>query len=281
MSFNKKKYPIDRMAKALGFNKSSFYRFRNRPKSKRELDNIKLGEKILKIYENSRKIYGLPRIMEKLRKDGEKVGKNRVHKVKKSLGITGVSRKKKWVKTTDSNHDRRISPNLLNRDFTALKANKVWVSDITYIRTMQGWLYLCIFLDLYSRKIVGWSMQNNMESKLVCDAFTMAIEQRCPQKGLMIHSDQGVQYASNEFRIILAENEMLQSMSRKGDCFDNAVAESFFGTLKNEMEVNVFASPKEAKQYIFDFIECFYNRERLHSFIGYCSPVEFEQKYVA
>jgi transposase InsO family protein len=186
--------------------------------------------------------------------------------------------KRKFVATTDSKHNQPIAPNLLEREFQVQKANEGWVGDISYVWTKEGWLYLAVVLELYSRKVVGWAMKETMKTELVLDALAMATQNRKLEPGAIFHSDRGSQYASNEYRAELEQVGMRASMSRKGDCWDNAVAESFFGTLKNEL-VNhrVFESRAEAMSAIFEYIEVFYNRKRRHSTIGYLSPVEFER----
>lgn len=274
-------YPLDRMARALGFSRAAIYKILNRKPTARDRADENLKPKILSIFNQSRKTYGAPRLLQKLRQGAIKCGTDRIRKLQKALQIQGSLRRRRKVQTTDSAHDKSISPNLLKRNFRSQKPNEVWVSDLTYLRTAQGWLYLCVFLDLFSRKIVGWSMSDNLEAVNVCRALTMAIGLRQPPAGLIIHSDRGVQYASDEFRALLAEHGFTQSMSRKADCLDNAVAESFFGTLKSELEANVFGSHAEARRVVFDYIECFYNTERLHSYLGYKSPVEFEQEKAA
>jgi transposase InsO family protein len=187
--------------------------------------------------------------------------------------------KRKFKITTNSKHNKPISPNLLNRNFDCLVPNKYWVGDITYIPTQEGWLYLATVIDLYSRNIIGWSMSDNMKSKLVNDALTMALFQRKPKKGLIYHTDQGSQYASESHRDILKDHDIIQSMSRKGNCWDNAVAESFFHTLKTELtHHHNFKNRKEAKNIIFEYIEVFYNRIRIHSANNYLAPVEFEKR---
>ena len=179
--------------------------------------------------------------------------------------------------TTDSKHNKPIAPNLLKRKFTVLEANRYYVGDITYIHTQEGWLYLAVVIDLFSRKIVGWSMDNRMKAKLVNDALLMALWKRKPNKGLVWHTDRGSQYASDSHRAILKDHHVIQSMSRKGNCWDNAVSESFFHTLKTELVHQYqFETKNEAKQAIFEYIEVFYNRERIHSANGYLSPVEYE-----
>jgi transposase InsO family protein len=274
-------YPLDRMARALGFSRAAIYKILNRRPTARDKADENLKPQILSIFNQSRKTYGAPRLLQKLRKSALQCGTDRMRKLQKALQIQGSLRRRRKVQTTDSAHDKPISPNLLKRNFRSQKPNEVWVSDITYLRTAQGWLYLCVFLDLFSRRIVGWSMSDNLEAVNVCRALTMAIGRRQPPSGLIVHSDRGVQYASDEFRALLVQHGFTQSMSRKADCLDNAVAKSFFGTLKSELEANVFGSHLEARRVVFDYIECFYNTERLHSYLGYKSPVEFEQEKAA
>lgn len=269
------------MASAPGISSSGFHKTRNKKPGKREKEDSVLLDKIEKNHQEFREIQGVIKTYKELRRRSIKVGKNRVHKIMKNNGITGKIRRKWKVQTTDSNHHFPASPNLLNRDFYTDKPNKVWVSDITYIKTMKGFMYLCTVLDLFSRKIVGWSMSESIDSELCVSALRMAVINRRPDTDLIFHSDRGVQYASDDFRDELKLNKMNQSMSRKGNCWDNAVAESFFSILKNEMEFNVFVDSTEGKKYIFDFIEVFYNRKRTHSYLGYVSPEEFEVQEVA
>lgn len=274
-------YPLDRMAKALGFSRAGIHKFLHRKATARDAaDEILKGE-VLSIYKQSRRTYGAPRLLQKLRQNAIACGTSRIQKIQKVLQIQGSVRRRKNIQTTDSTHNQPISPNLLQRNFRVVRVNEIWVSDITYLRTAAGWLYLCIFLDLFSRRIVGWSMSDTLDAANVCNALKMAVGRRQPSAGLIIHSDRGIQYASAEFRQLLAQYDFKQSMSRKADCLDNAVAESFFGTLKSELESNVFASHAEARRVVFDYIECFYNTERLHSYLGYKSPVEFERSAAA
>jgi transposase InsO family protein len=190
-----------------------------------------------------------------------------------------AKRKRRYIVTTDSKHDLPVADNKLDQDFTASKANEKWVTDITYIWTKEGWLYLAVVLDLFSRKVVGWAMDNNMERGLVITALTMALQTRKPPKGLLHHSDRGSQYASNDYQQLLKNNKICCSMSRKGNCYDNAVMESFFATLKQELVYHrLYQNRKEAKQDIFEYIEVWYNRKRMHSTLGYMSPHEFENK---
>jgi transposase InsO family protein len=226
----------------------------------------------------SRYTYGSPRITIELREQGDTCSKNRVARIMRENDIKAKTARKFKV-TTNSKHNMPISENLLNQNFSVSTPDRVWVSDITYIRTLEGWLYLSIILDLYSRKIIGWSVSDRITKKVVTDALLKAIWNRKPSKGLIVHSDQGSQYASIEFRNIIKRFGFKQSMSGKGNCYDNAVAESFFHTIKTECVYSeVYKSKSEAKSAIFDYIEIFYNRQRRHSTIGYMSPVDFEIK---
>jgi len=281
MESHKNEFHIARMAEALNFSRSGHYARANRKPGKREREDYFLLSEIKNIHNELRGTPGVIKTYNEFLRRSIRVGKNRVHKLMRINGITGIIRGKKKIQTTDSSHKFPASPNLLNRIFSAVKPDKIWVSDITYIRTATGFLYLCVIIDLYSRKVVGWSMKNSLESSLATSALRMAVKHRNPDAELIFHSDRGVQYASEEFRVELKKYGMLQSMSRKGNCWDNAVAESFFSILKYEMEFNVFLNASEARKYIFDFIEVFYNRIRTHSYLGYVSPEEFEKQYVA
>ena len=238
---------------------------------------MNLKQKIIVIYHNSRRTYGSPRIHQKLFRDGYHVGKKRVERLMKETGIYAVA-KKKYRATTDSKHSLPVAANHLNRKFSVNKLNQFWVADITYIYTQEGWLYLSTIMDLYSRKIVGWSMNHRITQELVIQALNMAIKQRNPSQGLLLHSDRGSQYASYYYQVLLKRNSMLCSMSRKGNCWDNAVMESFYRTLKVELIYQrKYETRIEAQRDIFEYIEIFYNRERLHSFLGYNSPEEYEK----
>jgi putative transposase len=215
--------------------------------------------------------------MHQLRHDGYKIGRYRVRRLMRLAGVS-VRKKRKYKITTRSNHRHQVSPNLVGGNFSAEKPNLVWVSDITYIKTMEGWLYLAVIMDLYSRKVVGWSLAKNMALEMVKAALIMAIGRRKPDPGLIHHSDRGVQYACTEYRRLLQSHGMVSSMSRSGNCLDNAVAERFFRTLKTECLLNWRnMSAEEVKHYIVDYIEMFYNSERLHSFSGYLSPNDYEK----
>ena len=225
------------------------------------------------MFENSRENYGSPRIYKQLRSEGWKVNHKTVEKLMQQNEIQARTRRK-YKTTTDSNHKLPIAPNLLEQNFAAEEPDEVWVSDITYIATGQGWLYLCVFIDLFTRSVVGWSMAANMKADLVLDAFRMGVGKR-GRAPIVAHSDRGSQYASELFRRELYRHDCIQSMSRKGNCWDNAVAESFFGSLKSELIYREnFSSRIKATMAVFDYIEIFYNKQRLHSALGYLTPEE-------
>ena len=237
-----------------------------------------LISEIKEIFKSSDQVYGRPRITEELKRNGRRVGENRVARLMKKAEIRPITLKKWKTRTTDSRHNFRLSRDLLQRDFHADRPDQKWVSDITYIRTYRGWLYLCVIVDLYSRKIVGWSLRPHMKASLVSEAFRMAVGVRDvePRK-LIFHSDRGSQYASREFRKLLSKYKVRQSMGRKGDCYDNACAESVFGIIKRELIYNRrFENEVDTRRELFKYIEGFYNRRRLHSYLGYMSPEEFE-----
>lgn len=271
------------MCRVLQVSRSGYYDWRKREPSKRSVENEQLLVTIREIHAASFESYGVPRIYAALRAKGQLVNKKRVERLMRLHEIQGVSpRKKRWVKTTDSDHEFPIAPNLLNRNFEADAPNRKWVSDISYIETDEGWLYLATVLDLYSRKIVGWSMDDNMETPLVMNALNMAVAVRKPEPGLLHHSDRGSQYASHDYRALLGEYKMQASMSRKGNCYDNAVMESFFGTIKSELiRRRRYRTKAEARIDIFRYLETFYNRMRLHSTLGYLSPDDFEAARLA
>lgn len=261
------------MAEVLDVSKSGFYAYLNRPKSRREIENDLLLEKIKTIHKRSHGIYGYPRITSELKNDGAP-SKNRVYRLMRKNGIKSKT-VKKYKATTNSNHNLPVAENLLAREFTADKPNQKWVSDITYIATDEGWLYLAGVMDLYGRAIVGFSMADHMRKSLVIKALNQAIGRTGAIKGLLVHSDRGVQYASKEYQAILTENGFICSMSRKGNCYDNAPMESFWGKLKQEwLYGKRFKSRLEAKVAIFEYIEVFYNRQRIHSSNRYRVPME-------
>jgi putative transposase len=275
----KASWPIAFMCARLGVSKSGFYAWRGRPPSARSLEDERLLEQIRAVHAESRGRYGSPRVHRELTAKGIQVNKHRVARLMRENGLRG-RRRRRFRHTTDSNHAMPLAPNTLARDFTADAPNTVWVTDITYIWTREGWLYLAAILDLYSRRVVGWSMSDRITRQLTLDALSMAVLARTPAAGLLHHSDRGSQYASADYRAALVSAGMRCSMSRKGDCWDNAVAESFFGTLKTELVHEAdWVTRAEARSAIFEYLEIFYNRRRRHSSIGYVSPEEFELKY--
>jgi len=238
-----------------------------------------MTERISEIHKGSRSIYGAPRIHETLKARGIRCGLNRVARLMKEAGIRSKV-KRKFKATTNSKHDHPIAPNLLNQDFKTYSPDAIWVSDITYIWTDEGWLYLATTMDLFSRAIVGWAMDSRMKSDLVVSALDMALNARMPARGLIHHSDRGVQYAAKPFQELLTANGIVCSMSRKGNCYDNAVQESFYHTLKTELVHHEhYLTRDQARASIFDYIEVFYNRERIHSTLGYVSPLQFELEF--
>jgi transposase InsO family protein len=278
---NKSKYPIEKMAKILEVSKSGYYEYLKHPVSKRAIADIKIVFEMKEIHRKSRFNYGSPRILKALKGKGIQCGKNRLIRLMKENNIRSRTRKK-FKATTNSKHNNPVYENILDRKFIVGEANKIWVSDITYIWTLEGWLYLCVIIDLYSRKIIGWSMSERIDTSLVVKAFLMAWIQRKPKGELIFHSDRGVQYASKDFQKVLKSKNILCSMSRKGNCWDNACAESFFHTLKvEEVHHTIYETREIAKVKIFEFIECYYNNFRLHSYLGYMNPNEFENKKFA
>ena len=276
---NRGKYKLGKMCKLLGVSRSGYYKWLKRKASNRDIENRKLYFEIKMIYVENRKSYGSPRIFKELRSRGKKYNKKRIERIMRENGLQAKAGKKYKV-TTRSKHNLVISKDLLNQDFKANRPNEKWVTDITYLRTQEGWLYLCAIMDLYSRKIVGWSMDQHLRSSIVCRALEQAIERQDPVEGLILHSDRGVQYASDEFRRLVSYYKIRQSMGRKGNCYDNAVIESFFHTLKVEQIYSEnYHTREEAKRNIFYYIEVFYNRKRRHSSIGYHTPEEFETMF--
>ena len=256
---------------------SGYYDWIERQPSVTELRRDELAAEIRTIHTAVKKRYGSPRMHAELVAQGHACSRNTVAKIMKELGIQAISHKKFRVCTTDSNHDFPIAANVVDRDFTAAKPNVIWLADITYVPTQEGWLYLAVVEDLYSRRVVGWSMGATMESRLVVDALEMAVKQRFPDAGLVAHSDRGSQYASEHYQRALAEKGITCSMSRKGDCYDNAPMESFFASLKKELVHHENDPTRDAaKASLFESIEVFYNRMRRHSSLGYVAPAEFE-----
>jgi transposase InsO family protein len=245
----------------------------------RVLEDQALAQEIDRIHTRSRRTYGAPRVEKELRKQGRCHGRNRVGRLMKEKGLCGRQKGRYRIQTTDSNHDQPVAPNRLAQAPKATAPNQLWVADITYIETQEGWLYLAAILDLYSRKIVGWAMSERIDTALVLKALAMALLHRRPPAKLLFHSDRGVQYASSDYRQALGRAGLVASMSRRGNCYDNATMESFWATLKLELVYRCcFDTRAQAQTQIFDYIEAFYNRQRSHSALNYLSPVDFETK---
>ncbi len=270
------------MCEILDVNRGCYYRWlRKESPSKRDLENKELSERIKMIFIQHKCRYGSRRIRETLSTMGYSVSRRRVIKLMKELQLC-CKTKRKFKQTTDSNHQLPITPNLLQRDFSPAQPNQVYAGDITYIPTQEGLLYLAVVIDLFSRRIIGWAMDQRMEATLVNNAMTMALLKRKPAAGLIWHTDRGSQYASNSHRQLLSVNGIRQSMSRKGNCWDNAVAESFFHTLKIELTHHEqFVTREEARLKIFEYIEIYYNKLRIHSANDYLSPADYEMAYKA
>lgn len=270
-------FEVRLMCKTLEVSRSGFYSWLGRGESDRACEDRRLTTLIHGIFDESRGIYGVPRVHQTLQQRGQRCSRKRVARLMGRAGLRSKTKRRFRVKTTDSKHGHPIAPDRLGQDFTARAANQVWVSDITYLATDEGWLYLASTMDLFSRRIVGWSMSSTLHATIVVDALRMAIDQRLPSAGLVHHSDRGVQYASAEFRAVLAAHGLVASMSRKGNCYDNAAKESFFHTLKTELANHEhYRTRDEARASVFDYIEAFYNRQRIHSTLGYLSPSDFE-----
>jgi len=272
IDIEKKVYPLTLLCKVMRVSRSGFYSWKNREKSPRQQERERLIPKVKKIHRLSKESYGARRISEDLEAQGESCGRTKAGTLMKLAGVA-AKQNKKFKVTTDSKHDMPVAPNLLERNFEVSEPDRVYCADITYIWTAEGWLYLAVVIDLCSRKIVGWSMSSRMKAQLVCDALTMAIWQRKPKAGLIHHSDRGSQYASKAFKRLLKAHGIQGSMSRKGDCWDNSVVESFFGSLKQErVQWKSYQTRSEAQQDILEYITMFYNSWRLHSYLGYMSP---------
>ena len=267
------------MCRVLGVSASGFYARRKRPPSARSVSDAALTERIREVHKTSRQTYGSPRVHAELRAQGESVCLNRIARLMRRNDISARNRKR-FVRTTDSDHNDPIAPNELNREFQTEEPNRAWVGDITYIATSEGWLFLAVVLDLFSRRVVGWAMADNMRKELVMSALDMALGSRELSGKLISHSDRGSQYTSDTHRQRLKDRRITCSMSRRGNCWDNAVAESFFGTLKTELiHRKIWRSRNEAREAVYEYIEVFYNRKRRHSTLGYVSPAEFERNH--
>lgn len=277
MAAHEKEYSVKRMCKVFGVQRSGYYAWKRRPESTRERANTELLLRIQEAFENNRKAYGSPRIQQYLRRQGYACGRHRVARLMKYAHLVAKRAAKRHPQTTKQCPGARIAPNLLNQEFSASQPNEKWVGDITYIDTAEGWLYLASVIDLYSRRVVGWAMDDHMDVSLVEKAWKMAVLNRHPSSDLLHHTDRGSQYTSDTFLSLLETVQCKISMSRTGNCYDNAAMESFHATLKGECAFKQFETKADARVSIFEFIEVWYNRQRLHSTLGYRSPVEFEQ----
>lgn len=271
-------YPVKLMCQLLKVSRSGFYAWQSRPESQRAQDDLTLLEAIRRIHAASGGVYGAPRIHAELIEEGYQCGRHRVARLMRQAGLCGCPRRRFKV-TTQRDPSHAVADNLLEQDFSASRPNERWAADITYVSTQQGWLFLAIVMDLYSRRIVGWSMDRWNSRHLAINALNMAIEQRQPEGVLLHHSDRGAQYTSDDFRDELAKHGIECSMSARGNCYDNAVVESFFGLLKRErVNRTRYLTREEAEADIFDYIERFYNRKRSHGYLGYLSPVDYENR---
>jgi len=270
-------WPVRVMCDALSVSPSGYYAWRSRPESPRKSANRVLLDDIQRIHARHRERYGAPRIHAELCAEGQTVGRKRIERMMRHHGIRARGPRRYRVCTTDSKHSLPVAPNLLDQNFVADRPNQVWLADITYIPTAEGWLYLAVILDLFTRKVIGWAMRDHMRAELTIAALTMAIQRRRPRAGLIHHSDRGSQYAAGDYRDILRAAAIIRSMSRKGNCWDNAPMESFFGTLKTELvHQSEYLDRDAARRDLFAYIEGYYNRQRIHSAIGYITPDQAE-----
>jgi putative transposase len=273
-------FPIQALCRAYQVSRSGYYQWlqRRANPAPRERANEELLREIRQMHRGHKRNYGSPRVARFLKKQGHSCGRHRVARLMRLHKIRAQAKRPFRPRTTDSRHTERIAPNLLPERAPAAGPNEIWAADITYIRTLKGWLYLAAVLDLCTRRVVGWSLQPHMESSLVKEALSRAVGRHRPAAGLLHHSDRGVQYTSSAYQALLTKNGFTASMSRKGNCYDNAAMEAFWSTLKSELiHQTVFTDQQEARRAIFEYIEVFYNRERLHSALGYQSPLDFEQ----
>jgi transposase InsO family protein len=272
-------YPVRILCDVLGVSAAGYYAWRSRPEIRRSVANRKLVDDIKRVHRENHGRYGSPRIYEELKAQGLGASRGRIERLMRQNGVIAIMARPRRVRTTDSRHDYPIAPNVLERNFTATAPNQVWLADMSYIETDEGWLYLASVMDLYSRKIVGWAMADHLRTELPLAALKMAVAAQRPGRGLIHHSDRGVQYASEEYRNAIQSAGFRASMSRKGNCYDNAPMESFFHTLKTELVHHQhYVTRNEAARDTFAYIEGFYNRARRHSAIGYISPIQMELK---
>ena len=271
-------WPVRVMCRVLGVSASGYYAWRTRGESPRAKANHALLGIIRALHAESGGAYGAPRVHAVLRSYGRRIGRHRIARLMRGAGLRGLAAIPRRVRTTDSRHDHPIAPNRLRRNFTATAPNQVWLADLTYIRTGEGWLFLAALIDMHTRKVVGWAVRETLHADIALEALAMAVERQRPAPGLIHHSDRGVQYAADDYRKALSAARITPSMSRKGNCLDNAPMESFFHTLKVERIHHwVYATRAEARRDLFAYIEGFYNSRRLHSAIGYRSPADMER----
>jgi putative transposase len=272
---NRARFAVRMLCRLLGVAISGFYAWLERGPPPAERRDAGLARQIATIFQASRQTYGSPRVHAELRAQGVRVSRKRVEQLMRANRLRATVRRRRFPRTTDSRHDRPVAPNLLAQDFTADRPDAVWLADISYIPTREGWLYLAAVKDMATREIVGWSMADHLRAELACDALLMAIRRRQPSRGLIAHSDRGVQYASEPYQAILARHGLRCSMSRRGNCLDNAPIESFFGTLKNELVHRTsFPNREAARRALFAWIETWYNRRRRHSSLGFLTPAQ-------
>jgi len=274
-----REFPVNVMCRVLQVTRSGYYAWRKRAPSATAERRAKLTDQIRHVHERSRAVYGSPRVHRDLIAEDVRCSKNTVAKLMRAAGLRSKMHRRFRVRTTESRHAHPIAPNRLNRAFCQPQPDRAWAADITYVRTAEGWLYLAVVIDLCSRKIVGWATSDSLAADLCLRALRLAIEQRRPQNEVLHHSDRGVQYACDDYQGLLTRYGLQASMSRRGNCYDNAVAESFFGTLKTELVYHEHYTTQEvARQSLFEYIEVFYNRRRRHSSLGHLSPVEYEER---
>jgi transposase InsO family protein len=272
-------FPIDLLCLVLGVSRAGFYAWQGRPVAARRREDQRLAVHVAAAHTASRGRYGSPRVHQELRAQGHPVGRHRVARLMREQGLRARP-KRRFQRTTDSQHELPVAANVLDRQFAVATPNTAWVSDITYLWTRQGWLYLVVILDLFSRRVVGWALRNRITRELAVEALTMALAHRQPGPGLVHHSDRGSQYASADYRAVLDAHGIVISMSRRGNCWDNAVAESFFSTLKMELAHEAdWATHADAYRDVFEYLEIFYNGQRQHSVLGYLSPIAFERQH--
>jgi putative transposase len=272
-------FPVRVMCRVLGVSPAGYYAWRARPESPRKAANRALLAEIRRVHMAHRRRYGAPRVHAALRSEGLTASRGRVERLMHQHGIRAMTPRRFRVCTTDSQHDLPIAPNRLEQKFVASRPNQVWLADMTYVPTEEGWLYLAVVLDLFSRKIVGWAMRDHMQVELTIAALTMAIQRQNPPSGLLHHSDRGSQYAAADYRKVLRKADMVQSMSRKGNCWDNAPMESCFGSMKIDLVHEACYKTRDAARHdLFAYIEGYYNRQRLHSALGYITPEQAERR---